>query len=82
MPQTINDDHDLLVRIDEKLGALSEAFLELKESVKAKADTGRVDRLEGRADVTEKRLDGHDKKLAMLAGGLIVFEALARWLFK
>jgi hypothetical protein len=81
MPQGM-DDHDLLVRLDTKLDALTAAFQELKTTVNSKADSSRVARLEERADNQDKRLDGHDKKLAMFAGGWLVFEALAKILWK
>ncbi len=81
MPQAMND-HDLLVRLDTKLDALTAGFQDLKLTVNSKADSTRVDRLESRADGQDKRLDGHDKKLAMFAGGLIVFEFVARFLFR
>lgn len=39
-------DHDLLVRLDTKLDLLTSAFLEIKLSVAAKADSSRLDKLE------------------------------------
>lgn len=81
MPQGM-DDHDLLVRLDTKLDALSLSFQELKATVNSKADISRVDRLEERSDLQDRRLDAHDRKLAMFAGGCLVFEVVSRFLFK
>lgn len=74
MPNELND-HDLLVRLDTKLDQLSTDFREVKESVRGKADSLRVEKVETRLDETQR-------KLYMISGGLIVVESLLRWIGK
>lgn len=76
MPPPQNDDrdrdHDLLVRLDTKLDQLSADFREMKTSLSGKADAARVDKLESQVEDTKRRL-------YMMAGGLVVIEALLRY---
>jgi hypothetical protein len=69
------NDHDLLVRLDTKLDRMSDDFKEVKDSVRGKAEIIRVEKI-------ELRLDDTQRKLYMVTGGLVVVEALLRWIGK
>jgi hypothetical protein len=72
MPDTYSD-HDLLVRIDVRLDMVTVQLNEARALVSAKADQ---ETLEPRLTKIEGRLDSVILKVAMIAGGLIVIEAL------
>ena len=72
MLTTQASDRDLLVRIDERTAALQADFAELKLDVKEKADAARVAKL-------ERRVGKNERRLSYICGGLIVIEALLRF---
>lgn len=53
---TTTNDHDLLVRLDTKLDALSASFAEVKIAVAGKADSVRVEKLELAMDSVKGKL--------------------------
>jgi hypothetical protein len=65
----VNNDHDLLVRVDTKLDMLAGSFSEVKNSVNTKAENTRVDKLENRMELTER-------KVYMATGGIVVLQVL------
>lgn len=64
------DDHDLLVRLDEKMDSVQAAVAELKKSTDDK-----VDKIDGRLDETRKRV-------WMIMGGCLVAEFVIGLLLK
>ena len=72
MPINTASDHELLVRIDERVAALQTDFAELKHDVKAKAEATTVTKLAVRVGKIERRM-------SYICGGLLVLEALLRY---
>lgn len=75
MPAQQMNDHDLLVRLDTKLDALTGTIGEMKTALPLKADAGRVDKLEA-------RVERSDRKLYTIAGGLAAAELFLRLFFQ
>ena len=65
-------DHDLLVRLDAKLDALSVQFSEVRSSVSTKAEAGRVDRLEA-------QINSMEHKVYMATGGLLSLQIILKF---
>lgn len=61
------NDHDLLVRLDTKLDALTASFQEVKTALASKADASRVEKL-------ENVVEGIRSKVYTAAGGLAVLQ--------
>ena len=76
MPPSQLDDHDLLIRLDAKLDALSAAFADIKTSLSGKAEGTHLTELKVRVDKLEGRTGNSEKKIAMIAGGLIVIDVV------
>lgn len=72
---TPSNDHDLLVRLDTKLDALSAAFAKVETAVANKADTSRVEKL-------ENQVDGMRSKIYSATGGLAVLQCVIHFLWK
>jgi hypothetical protein len=69
------NDHDLLVRLDTKLDALSLSFAEVKIAVAAKADASRVEKLEASVEVLKTKAYG-------AAGALAALQFVLHWFLK
>lgn len=68
-------DHDLLVRLDTKLDALSALFTEVRMSVSAKAESSRVDAI-------EKLVNAINNKIYSAMGGLAVLQVCIHLFWK
>lgn len=74
-----SSDHDLLVRLDVKLDLVSLQLNEARVQMVGKAETSV---LEPRLVKLEQRVEASQKTMAMIVGGLIVADALLRFLVK
>lgn len=87
MPEN-EDDHSLLIRVDQKLDDVTRALSDLKTAMEKKADQNELARLEKLIDkneaeskarfvVVEKATGDDRSKLYMIIGGVAVIEFMA-----